>query len=266
VERGRVRRGVELEGGQAGRLAQARWPHVGSDPGGATLSAQVEALLQKLLTVHLPDVFNPWTDVDPMDVSISAPAARLERLRAHLALCPAVVLCGEAVGFQGCHFAGIPFTSEALLCEGAIPRCETSLRLTTRPRPWSEPSARIVWKDLYELGIAERTVLWNTFAFHPHRPGEPYTNRTPRSDEIEAGIEILRAVLGHFEAQGAAVVAVGRVADRPVPARTLRHRASAPRRAFPNVLRKYHAPTARARRAAARHRDRAPAAGSPGRA
>ena len=178
------------------------------------MSAQVEALLQKLLAVHLPDVFNPWTDVDPMDVSIGAPAARLERLRAHFAVRPAVVLCGEAPGFQGCRVSGIPFTSEALLCEGAIPRCETSARLTTKPRPWSEPSARIVWKALYEFGIAERTVLWNTFAFHPHRPGEPYTNRTPRPDEIEAGIEILRAVLGHFEAQGAAVVAVGRVAER----------------------------------------------------
>jgi hypothetical protein len=171
-------------------------------------------LLQKLLAVHLPDVFNPWTDVDPMDVSISAPSRRIERLRAHFAVRPLVVLCGEAPGFQGCHFSGVPFTSEALLCEGAIPRCETSPRLTTRPHPWSEPSARIVWKALYEFGIAERTVLWNTFAFHPHRPGEPYTNRTPRSDEIEANAGILRAVLGHFQDAGAQVVAVGRVAER----------------------------------------------------
>ena len=169
------------------------------------MSAQVEALLQKLLAVHLPDVFNPWTDVDPMDVSIGAPATRLERLRAHFAVRPAVVLCGEAPGFQGCRVSGIPFTSEALLCEGAIPRCETSARLTTRPRPWSEPSARIVWKALYEFGIAERTVLWNTFAFHPHRPGEPYTNRTPRTEEIEANAGILRAVLGHFQDAGAQV-------------------------------------------------------------
>ena len=178
------------------------------------MSAQVETLLQKLLAVHLPDVFNPWTDVDPMDVSIRAPATRLERLRAHFAVHPAVVLCGEAPGYQGCHFSGVPFTSEALLCEGAIPRCETSARLTTRPHPWSEPSARIVWKALYEFGIAERTVLWNTFAFHPHRPGEPYTNRTPRTEEIEANAGILRAVLGHFQDAGAQVVAVGRVAER----------------------------------------------------
>ena len=177
-------------------------------------SRVMERIIQLLLSTSLPDVFNPWSNVDPMDVSISAPARRLKRLRAHFAVHPAVVLCGEAPGYQGCHFSGIPFTSEALLCEGAIPRCETSSRLTTRPRPWSEPSARIVWKALYEFGIAERTVLWNTFAFHPHKPGEPYTNRTPRSDEIEASVGILRAVLGHFEAQGAAVVAVGRVAER----------------------------------------------------
>jgi hypothetical protein len=178
------------------------------------MSTQVEVLLQKLLAVHLPDVFNPWSDVDPMDVSISAPAGRLERLRAHFAVRASLVLCGEAPGYQGCHFSGVPFTSEALLCEGAIPRCEANSRLTTRPRPWSEPSARIVWKALYEFGIAERTVLWNTFAFHPHKPGEPYTNRTPRSDEIETNAEILRAVHAHFAGQGAAVVAVGRVAER----------------------------------------------------
>ena len=178
------------------------------------MSSQLEALLQKLPAVHLPDVFNPWSDVDPMEVSISAHAGRLERLRAHFAVRADLVICGEAPGYQGCHFSGIPFTSEALLCEGAIPRCGTSSRLTTRPRPWSEPSARIVWKALYEFGIAESAVLWNTFAFHPHKPGEPYTNRTPRSDEIEANAEILRAVLGHFASQGAAVVAVGRVAER----------------------------------------------------
>ncbi|EQD51320.1 hypothetical protein B1B_11056, partial [mine drainage metagenome] len=86
-------------------------------------------------------------------------------------------------------------------------------------------SARIVWKALYEFGIAERTVLWNTFAFHPHKPGAPYTNRTPRSDEIEASVEILRAVLGHFEAQGAAVVAVGRVAERTLKRLAIPYRA-----------------------------------------
>ena len=189
-------------------------PKSGSIRSRAVERSACEGLLQKLLAVRLPDVFNPWADVDSMDLSISAPARRLERLRAHFAVLPAVVLCGEAPGYQGCHFSGIPFTSEALLCEGAIPRCETSPRLTTRPRPWSEPSARIVWKALYEFGLAERTVLWNTFAFHPHKPGEPYTNRTPRPDEIESNAEILRAVLTHFVDQGAAVVAVGRVAER----------------------------------------------------
>ena len=189
-------------------------PKIGSSRERAAERPACEGLLQKLLAVRLPDVFNPWADVDSMDLSISAPSRRIERLRAHFSVRASVVLCGEAPGYQGCHFSGIPFTSEALLCEGAIPRCETSPRLTTRPRPWSEPSARIVWKALYELGIAERTVLWNTFAFHPHKPGERYTNRTPRSDEIEANVEVLRAVIWHFESQGAAVVAVGRVAER----------------------------------------------------
>ena len=63
-------------------------------------------------------------------------------------------------------------------------------------------------------GVELFTGLSDSPAGELRKPGERYTNRTPRSDEIEANVEVLRAVIWHFESQGAAVVAVGRVAER----------------------------------------------------
>jgi uracil-DNA glycosylase len=85
-------------------------------------------------------------------------------------------------------------------------------RLTRRDRPWSEPSATIVWGTLYELQIAEQTVLWNTFAWHPFKNNDPYSNRTPTRQELVAGLEVLSLVLAYLKPQR--VIAVGKVAER----------------------------------------------------
>ena len=178
-------------------------------------------------------VFNPWAERDPLDVALGAgagapgPDGRLARLRAHFSMTPALVLLGEASGYQGCHFSGMPFTNEKLLLAGRIPRVHVPARLTTRPRPWCEPSATVVWGTLHALGLAECTVLWNAFAWHPFKPGAPYSNRAPTRDELEAGRPVLDAVLDSFA--GARIVAVGKVAERTLrnlgrePDATVRH-------------------------------------------
>lgn len=157
-----------------------------------------------------PNVFNPWATSDPLDLRLGSAAARRRRLGQHLDCAAKFVLIGEAAGYQGCHFSGIAFTSERLILQGAIPRVGVPTRITRRLRPWSEPSATIVWGTLHELGIADRVVLWNAFPWHPHRAAEPYSNRRPTGPETRAGASLLRAVLEHFD--GATVVAVGVVA------------------------------------------------------
>ena len=163
-------------------------------------------------------VFNPWAERDALDDKTpvadgsTGPAGRLARLRAHFSCEPSLVLLGEASGYQGCHFSGMPFTNEKLLLEGRIPRVSARARLTTRARPWSEPSATVVWGALHALGLADRTVLWNSFAWHPFKPGDPYSNRAPTRDELEAGRAVLDGVLDSFA--GARIVAVGKVAER----------------------------------------------------
>ena len=169
--------------------------------------------LSRLLTIDCgPNVFNPWTARDERnDGTLNGPAARLERLRAHLGVRPAQILIGEAAGYQGCHVTGIAFTSERLLMTGAVPRIATLGRLSTRHIPWSEPSATTVWKTLHGLGIEDTTVLWNAFPWHPHKPGNPQSNRTPTHSERMLGLVVLDSLLS--TSPKATVFAVGRHAE-----------------------------------------------------
>jgi hypothetical protein len=187
--------------------------------------------LVETLPSGMPNLFNPWRDHCPDDEPWNGPAAKLERLAAHLNCEPAFILCGESPGHLGCRHSGIAFTSERLLLEGAIPRVpRTDRRLTSRALPFSEPSATIVWKALYRLGIAETSILWNALQMHPHKPGDRRTNRTPTPAEIALGEPALRMLCEAFPA--AKIVAVGRKAEGLLrsmmlaPAATIRHPAN----------------------------------------
>lgn len=168
--------------------------------------------LIETLPSGLPGLFNPWKEGCPHDAAGNGPAAKLSRLALHLDCDPEFILTGEAPGYQGCRYSGIAFTSERLLGEGAIPRIPASAhRLSDRRLPFSEPSATIVWKTLYQLGIAERTLLWNAMQLHPHHVDRLWSNRTPTPDEIRLGEPALRILIARFPR--ARIIAVGKKSE-----------------------------------------------------
>jgi len=193
--------------------------------------------LIETLPAGLAGLFNPWQDHCPHQFDADGPLERRERLAHHLDCDPAFILVGEAPGYQGCRYSGVAFTSERLLIEGAIPRMPAlSKRLSTRRLPFSEPSATIVWKTLNRLGIADQTILWNALQLHPHRLGQPWTNRTPTPQELAIGEPALRCLIAAFPS--ARIVAVGRKAEYLMitmgikPAATVRHPANGGATAF----------------------------------
>ena len=169
------------------------------------------ALAQSLVR-DLPDshatLFNPWKQSCVHDLEADGPAQRLARLGQHLECEARLILLGEAIGYQGGRYSGIAFTSERLLLAGQIPRVGCNGRLTDRQPPFSEPSATIVWRELHALGVADRTVLWNSLPLHPHRPAEPWSNRTPTPREVAIGAPALERLMAAFPR--ATVIAVGR--------------------------------------------------------
>src|SRR2546430_6240189 len=83
------------------------------------LSRSVEKFAQLLKKSPSGAVFNPWRQVDEKnDIGPQAPRIRREQLRAYL--CDRLgkarlAIIGEALGYRGGHFSGIPMTSERLL-------------------------------------------------------------------------------------------------------------------------------------------------------
>jgi len=105
------------------------------------------------------------------------------------------------------RWSGIAFTSEFDLLRWGDPYRRSS----RRPRPWKEPSGTIVHGVLEELAAERRVILWNTVPTHPHRPGEPLSNRRPAVAEVEAGAAFARRLIALVRPR--TVVAVGRIAE-----------------------------------------------------
>ncbi|TAM59811.1 hypothetical protein EPN52_06465 [bacterium] len=173
----------------------------------------IERFIGRVAAVRLPGVFNPWGQRARGDTAAGGPAARRRHLRAHLSLAqPALLIVGEAPGYRGCRYSGIFFTDERKLLAGAVPRVPApASRLTTFPQSLAELTATIMWKALYDFGIAERTVFWSAFPWHPFRAPEQHTNRRPTARELELALPFLDETLKRYE--GARVATLGRVAE-----------------------------------------------------
>src|SRR6478752_7718373 len=80
---------------------------------------QLDKFLRLLKASPSGAVFNPWWQIDEEnDIGPTAPAIRRKQLRSYLQerLANArFAIVGEALGYRGGHFSGIPMTSERLL-------------------------------------------------------------------------------------------------------------------------------------------------------
>src|SRR5205823_9192460 len=182
----------------------------------------VEKFVQLLKKSPSGAVFNPWWQVDEKnDIGPSAPAIRRKQLRAYLRQRlgkEKLALIGEAVGYRGGHFSGIPMTSERLLL-GKQPDVVATLYKPQRtskpekcPNGFSEPTATIVWGTLLRLGLKpDQFVLWNAFPWHSFDPRRGMlSNRTPKKSEQASSLTVLRAFLELFPCDQ--VVALGKIA------------------------------------------------------
>jgi uracil-DNA glycosylase len=198
-------------------------------------------------------VVNPWWEADKLnDVDRNAPAIRRKQLAAYLRNRIGkvkLVLIGEALGYRGGHFSGIPMTSERILLgkkenAGIKPEHVFSTfkaRRTSKreqcPDGFSEPTATIVWGTLLGLGLKpEEFVLWNAFPWHSFNPRRGLlSNRMPNRSERSAGLSVLKAFLDLFPCEE--IVALGNVAasqlkELNVESHRVRHPASGGARLF----------------------------------
>jgi len=184
----------------------------------------VERFIESVAIPSYSNMHNPWRDSCATELSTSGVEIRQERLRRHLLTPdPQLLLIGEAPGYQGCRYSGLAFTSERLLMEQAIPRMEglDGERITARQKPWSEPSATIVWKALFEHGLARSTILFNAVPWHPEGKRGVHSNRTPTTEEKQHGVQYLKSLLDIYP--GVPVAALGNTASETLSSLGVHH-------------------------------------------
>ncbi len=192
--------------------------------------------LFELLMAYRGSAFNQYRDVDlELDIPDGAAVRRRNLVHYLEAFADArFVLVGEAAGYAGCRFSGIPFTCEAQLV-GAEPlgwaQGKDLARSSTQDALWVERSAKMVWEA---LGERADCVLWNAFPWHPFGEANPLSNRAPGRD-LSAGLDALRYLLALFPS--ARPYAIGRVAQRALesvgmPATYIRHPSHGGKRKF----------------------------------
>ncbi len=153
-----------------------------------------ERFVRDLAGVEIGSTFNQYRD-SPL---------RRDRLTGYLECRgrATILLVGEAAGYRGARLSGVPFASERQL-SGAGP---------------AEASSTIVRRVLAELGVEHDVLCWNLVPTHPHRPGEPQSNRRPTGLEIAAARPFLDEL-----AAGRRAVAVGRLAQAALGGPYVRH-------------------------------------------
>lgn len=179
---------------------------------------RIDPFLARLaITPAPPNSVNPWSDDTPYG------AIRRSNLRRYFAQLRErgvdTLMLGEAPGYLGCRRSGIGFTSETQLLDG-IP----ALGLFGEERGYQrsgefpdlrkEQSATIVWGELARLGFVP--LIWSAFPFHPHKPGVPTSNRTPKRSEIDFGRPIFLELIEAFQIER--VFAVGNIAHASLAA------------------------------------------------
>jgi hypothetical protein len=148
---------------------------------------------------NAPGLFNPWADVCADDLGSNGPDAKLRRLQQHLDCDAEFILCGEAAGWQGMRHTGLAFTSERHVVDGTVPRPGWGTgRLTSRDRPFAEPSATLVWRALLRPGHCGAGGDVECAADAPPRRGDPRSNRTPTVAELTHGRAPLKLLLAAF--------------------------------------------------------------------
>ena len=182
----------------------------------------VDEFLESLRTPVRHDVFNPWYESDPKhDAGPNGPKIRKKHFREYLSQRIGhvnILLLGEALGYRGGHFSGIPMTSERILLGPSAESVARNFlfRRTSRvdlsPKGFIEPTGTFVWGEILRAGLDPSSVLiWNMFPWHPYDPNEGMlTNRTPTDLELERGVRPLKSLLNLVKPK--MVIAVGKKA------------------------------------------------------
>jgi uracil-DNA glycosylase len=176
------------------------------------------AFVAALAKVHLPDVFNPYSDRCPFHDRPDASQLRRRNLevfiQAALDRKADTMWIARDLGYRGGRRTGIPLTDDVRLPLISALMGTAALQKPTRGADISERTAAVVWQVLVE--IKRPVVLWNIFPFHPHHHDDPFSNRCHTTSERRRALPFLFDLIAMVNPRR--LVAIGRDAEHELRA------------------------------------------------
>jgi hypothetical protein len=148
--------------------------------------------VNSLKAVKLENVFNPYSDRCPTHDLEDAPVRRTKVLTRMLKVAARVEVdglwIGRDLGYRGGRRTGLALTDDVHLSLHGT-RWNVAIERATQGSMVAERTAAVIWSML--ASVTASVFLWNVFPFHPHEPGDSFTNRAHSAKEREVGESIL---------------------------------------------------------------------------
>lgn len=181
-------------------------------------------------SLRFDNCFNPYKDHCAVHDRVDAPRRRSKLLSAILAQAVHApvdaIWIGRDLGYRGGRRTGLALTDDVHI-QHHLRRWDIPVERPTKGVAVAERTAAVIWDVLNQ--IEDRIFLWNVFPLHPHEPNSPFSNRAHNSREREAGLEVLKLLMGLLQPRrlvaigNDAALAANRIAPAAVPVFKVRH-------------------------------------------
>jgi hypothetical protein len=148
--------------------------------------------VERLCALQFVNTFNPYSNHclihDLEDAPLMRAATLLAVLKAAADSKIDAIWIGRDLGYRGGRRTGLALTDDVHINAHAE-RWGIAVERPTKGGAVSERTAAVIWNVLFQIDVP--VFLWNVFPLHPHKPADPFSNRSHNAHERKAGEEIL---------------------------------------------------------------------------